>query len=152
MKNRLVYYVLLISYFLKAEKLAAKNRKTTAEIDPITDFRAPFSLTELLHEGLIEVQSCVNQMMLVQDANTQELLMRSEMTIAAMIDSYDSMIDSSKLHAIYRDDRDYLQSLIDRIDDMIAKLERGVSLSDTDAQLLQQNIDQLQILRNKLKS
>ena len=152
MKNRLVYYVLLISYFLKAEKLAAKNRKNSVEIDPISDFRAPFSLTELLHEGLIEVQSCVNQMMLVSDADSQELLTRSKMTISAMIDSYDVMIDSSKLHAIYRDERDYLQALIDQIDAMIAKLERGVHLSDQDSQLLSENISLLQTLRDKLKS
>lgn len=150
MKNRLIYYLLLISYFFKAEKLAAKNRKTTAEIDPITDFRAPFSLTELLHEGLIEVQNCLNQMMLVQDADLQELLTRSEMTISAMIDSYDSMIDRSRLHAIYRDDRDYLQTLIDRIDEIIEKLERSASLPEQETKLLQHNISLLQTLRIKL--
>ncbi len=152
MKSRLVYYLLLISYFLKGEKLAAKNRKIVAEIDPIVDFRTPFSLSELLHEGFIEVQNALQQIMHVAGADKQELLTRTEMTISAMIHSYDSMIDTSKLHAMYRDDRDYLQSLIDRIDDMIAKLDRGVDLSDVDAQLLQQNITQLQILRDKLKN
>ncbi len=151
MKNRLIYYVLLISYFVKVEKLAARNRTTSTEIDPVIDFRAPFSLIELLREGLIEVQNCVNQMTLVPDADVQELLIRSEMTISAMISSYDSMINSSKLHAIYRDDRDSLQTLIDRIDDMIEKLQRGVMLTDQQTQLLHQNISLLEVLQNKLK-
>ncbi len=150
MKSRLIYYMLLISYFLKGERLAARNRKTIQEIDPIVDFRTPFSLSELLHEGLIEVQNSLNQMMHVVDADKQELLHRSELTISAMIDSYDSMIDSCNLHAIYRDDREYLQTLIDRIDDMIAKLERS-ALSNQDRQLLQQNIEHMQILKSKLK-
>lgn len=151
MKSRVIYYLLLISYFLKGEKLIARNRKNIQEIDPIVDFRPPFSLTELLHEGLIEVQRYVNQIISVQDADALELLTRSEMTINAMIHSYDSMIDSSKIHSIYRDDRDYLQSLIDRIDEMIEKLQKGVVLSDSHTQLLDQNISSLQTLKTKLK-
>ena len=150
MKNRLVYYLLLFSYIFKNEKLTAIHRKSTSEIDPVSDFRPPFSLNELLHEGLSEVQSCFNQMFLVQDANVSELLTRSQITIAAMINSYDAMIGSSKLHSVYRDDRDYLQTLIDRIDNLIADLERGNKISDQDTELLRENITSLHVLKGKL--
>lgn len=150
MKNRLVYYLFIMSYFFKNEKIAAKNRKEILEIDPISDFRPPFSLNELLQEGLSEIQSCFNQMFFVQDANVPELLTRSQITIAAMIDSYDALSGSSKLHAVYRDDRDYLQTLIDRIDNLIADLQRGNKISDQNSELLYQNIESLQALKDKL--
>ena len=150
MKNRLVYYLLLISYCFKNEKIAANNRKAT-EIDPVSDFRPPFSLNELLHEGLSEVQSCLNQIFFVQNANVQELLTRSHITITAMINSYDAMISSSKLHIVYRDDRDYLQTLINRIDTLIAELEGGNKISDQDFDLLHKNIESLHALKHKVQ-
>lgn len=152
MKNRLIYYLFLISYFFKAEKVSAKYRKSTSEIDPMIDFRTPYSLNELLHEGLIEVSKCFNQISFVQDANSSELLTRSQITISAMIDSYDAMIDSSKLHAVYRDDKDFLQTLIDRIDNLIQELENGKKLSELENQMLYKNIESLNILRDKLKN
>ena len=154
MKNRLIYYLLLISYFFKTEKIAAKTStiKQKLDIDPMSDFRTPFSLNELLHEGLSEVQSCLNQMALVPDANISELLTRSQITISAMIDSYDAMIGSSNLHSMYRDDRDYLQTLIDRIDVMIQNLEGENKMSEQDSQNLYKNVDLLNTLRSRLQN
>lgn len=150
MKSRLVYYLLLTSYFFKAEKIAAINRKST-DIDPISDFRTPFSLNELLREGLMDVSSCLNQIFFVEDADRLELLTRNQMTISAMIDSYDALSDSSLLHSMYRDDRDYLQTLIDRIDSIIQDLQRCNKIDAQDSNLLHQNIESLNILKGKLQ-
>jgi hypothetical protein len=151
MKSRFVYYLLLTSYFFKTEKIAAINRKST-EIDPISDFRTPFSLNELLREGLIDVSNCLNQIFFVQDADGLELLTRSQITISAMIDSYDAMNETSNLHAMYRDDRDYLQTLIDRIDAIIQDLQRCNKVGDQDSDLLHQNIESLNVLKSRLQS
>ncbi|OGB85815.1 hypothetical protein A3J41_02955 [candidate division TM6 bacterium RIFCSPHIGHO2_12_FULL_38_8] len=151
MKNRLIYYLLLISYFVKAEKTSVVKRKLPVDIDPVMDFRTPFSLNELLHEGLNEVQSLLQQVALVPDANVSELLTRSHLTISAMIDSYDAMVGSSNLHAMYRDDRDFLQTLIDRIDAMIQNLEGGNNIDDQGSQSLSRNIELLSTLRGRLQ-
>lgn len=153
MKKMVMYYLLLVMYFFRFEKISSTNRKIrSGTIDPISDFRTPYSLTEMLHEGLIEVNQCIDKISHNASSEISTLLGSIERTVHSMLDSYNGMIDSSKIHAIYRDDRDFLQSLIDRIDTMIQELERGNKIENQHVDLLHKDIDLLNQLRDKLKS
>ncbi len=152
MKKMVMYYVLLLMYLVRFEKILPVNRKVkVGAVDPMSDFRTPYSLTELLHEGLIEVNQSVDQIAHKSSSDMPTLLGSIETTVNAMLDHYTQMIDSSKIHAIYRDDRDFLQSLIDRIDSMIQSLERGNKIENQHVALLHKDIDLLHQLRDKLK-
>lgn len=142
MNKKLVYYILFTGYFLRGDALILATENIILGFDPVSDFRSPHSLTELLHEGLIQVES----LLIDQEYNQVQMLLRS------LSDSYDSMIGKSNIHVVYRDDRDFLQNLIDRIDLMIHELESSSRLLAIDQEVLYRNSDLLYVLRNKIVS
>lgn len=121
----------------------------------VTQFRTPHSLSELLHEGLLEVQEDIEQiymMYTISQSHDQEIdksLKNSFDKIEKLQDLYDLMNSKSGLNEIHVDERDFLQTLIDRIDQMIQKLEEHSS--DSNAALIKRNIDLLHMLRKTLK-
>lgn len=153
MKKRTMYYVLLIFYLARFEKIMTKNRPNQLgfdSIDPMSDFRMPQSLTELLHEGLVNLDGIMTDM---DDQNSDSVgvaMDRVSTILSSMHRVYDEMIDTSRIHEIYRDDRAFLQNLIDRIDEMIESLERRSQLSVDDTDALRKNIVTLRDLRSKM--
>ena len=115
--------------------------------DPMIDFRAPYSLTELMHEGLISIES------ILHDCSGDDMapsLSRCSSELARLNSSYDEMINRSKIDTVYRDDREFLQRLIDRIDSMIHNLEGSPDLSQEDQALLSENSEQIRSLKERV--
>jgi hypothetical protein len=114
--------------------------------DPMVDFRTPHSLTELMHEGLISIES-------ILDGSGEDMtssLSRSLFELSRLNSSYDEMINRSKIDTVYRDDREFLQRLIDRIDSMIHSLEGSPDLSQEDQALLSENSEQVRSLKERV--
>ena len=122
----------------------------------VTQFRTPLSLGELLHEGLLAIQEDIEQVHAMhtaqgsQNQETENLLRSSLKKIENLQDLYDLMNSKSGLNEIHADERDFLQNLIDRIDQMIQKLEDNSSDSDTD--VIKKNMDLLHALRITLEN
>jgi hypothetical protein len=154
MKKSTMYYLLLVFYLARFEKIMTRNRPHQLgfdPIDPMSDFRMPQSLTEVLHEGLVNLDGVMTDMN-DQDSNSVGLAMdRVSTLLSSMHCAYDEMIDTSRIHEIYRDDRAFLQNLIDRIDQMIESLERRSQLSVDDTDALRKNIVSLRDLRSKME-
>lgn len=154
MNKKMMYYVFLIFYLARFEKIMTRNRPHQLgfdTIDPMSDFRMPQSLTELLHEGLVNLDGVMTDM---DDQNSESIglaMDRVSVILSSMHRVYDEMIDTSRMHEIYRDDRQFLQNLIDRIDQMIESLERRSQLSVDDTDALRRNIVTLRDLRSKME-
>ncbi|MBI2344884.1 hypothetical protein HYV10_02310 [Candidatus Dependentiae bacterium] len=116
----------------------------------VTQFRAPLSLGELLHEGLLLLQEDIEQMGVSKEYEGSDMLTKSLQKIDDLHSLYDLRNSKSGLNEIHTDERDFLQGLIDRIDQMIQKLEGSSSESNSD--LIRKNIDSLHELRNVLEN
>jgi len=115
----------------------------------VMQFRAPLSLSELLHEGLLVVQSDLERVNVEKEEETQDFLNASLQKIENLQNLYDAMNTKSGLNGIHADERDFLQGLIDRIDQMIHQLE-GNSV-DSNSDLVRRNIHMLHVLRTTLE-
>ena len=119
----------------------------------VTQFRTPLSLSELLHEGLLSVQEDIEQVSSSHEDETKNNLMESLLASLQKIEHlqnlYDVMNSKSGLNGIHSDERDFLQGLIDRIDQMIQKLEDSSSSSQAD--VIKKNITMLHALRTTLE-
>lgn len=123
------------------------NFATTTMI--VTQFRTPLSLSELLHEGLLSVQEDIEQISLSKEDETKNILTISLEKIEHLQNLYDLMNSKSGLNGIHADERDFLQGLIDRIDQMIQTLEGSSSTSQSD--VIKKNISMLHTLRITLE-
>lgn len=151
MRNKLICYALFLTSLFKTEKMISKNQRAASQLDLMSQLRPPYSLTEILHEGLINLETLLRSGFFQSENTTQQIFEQSEELLQALHASYDGMIDTSKIHAVYRDDRDFLQNLIDRIDSMIADLERSKDLSDQSLDLLRKNVNLLHDLKVKVR-
>jgi hypothetical protein len=115
-------------------------------LDPITDLRTPYSLTELLRDGLIKTHDLVTR----ASGNASELLHEAAQTLHDLVDGCAHLANSSRLHAIYADDAQFLQAMIDRIDQMLASLE-SKSMTIQDREQIQRNRMVLEKLKENLK-
>ncbi len=121
----------------------------------VTQFRTPLSLSELLHEGLLGIQEDIQQIHAIDaisesyDQESEKILTQSFQKIENLQDLYGLMNSKSGLNEIHADERDFLQNLIDRIDQMIQTLEGNSSKTDND--LTKKNIDLLHTLRTALE-
>lgn len=148
MKSKQVFYLRLILISLSISSTFFSFNAVQAHIlDPMIDFRTPYSLTELLHEGLISIESILHD---CGDGDMTSALSKSSSELSRLNSSYDEMINRSKIDTVYRDDREFLQRLIDRIDSMIHSLEGTPNLSDEDAALLNENSDLVRSLKERV--
>jgi uncharacterized protein YeeX (DUF496 family) len=115
----------------------------------VTQFRTPLSLSELLHEGLLSVQEDIEQISQSNDQDVDKKLKDSFTKIEELQNLYDLMNSKSGLNEIHADERNFLQKLIDRIDQMIHTLEDNSSETDND--LIKRNIHLLHTLRTALE-
>ncbi len=151
MKNKVVYYVVLFLYLFKVEKIFSDYRKIKNKIDPTSDFRAPASLVELLHERLSNIlQLCEELGVPVRSESVSIKLSDIQDQIQMMSDTYSQIAHSSKLHAVYRDDKEFLQKLIDRIDSMIQDLQRSPHINTEEKNILKSSGAALNQLKNDL--
>lgn len=133
----------------------------------IHQFRAPYSLSEMLHDGLVVVQDFLGQidsynknpidslsknpMVRNGKQSSTELLQMMNSKLEELEALYQQMHAKSVLHEFRRDERDFLQQLIDRIDHMIHQLENDEP-SPQDQELIRKNLDILQSLKDQLSA
>ncbi len=118
----------------------------------VTQMRTPVSLGELLHEGLLTIQEDIGQLEKQSSSDREIILTYSLQKIGDLQNLYDTMNAKSRLNEIHNDERDFLQTLIDRIDQMIQQIEGKTSDSDSQNDLIKKNIDLLHMLRNALET
>ncbi|MCX5923896.1 MAG: hypothetical protein NTZ68_00515 [Candidatus Dependentiae bacterium] len=148
-KQEVLYLIIFASVMYAGRVFSHMQGNHYRSLDPTVDFRAPQSLTERMHEGLITVEA------ILQGASgTNEglgaILSDLSSELVRLSDAYDSMIGKSNRDRVYGGDREYLQKMIDRIDMMIHELERSVNLSDEDESVLRENIELVGQLRSKM--
>lgn len=113
----------------------------------VTQFRTPMSLRELLHEGLLLLQDGIDSLDF-KNNETEVILTASLTKVEHLQNLYDGMNSKSGLNEIHMDE--ILQSWIDRIDQMIQKLEHNASDTQDHSDLIKKNIELLQTLRSTL--
>lgn len=148
MKIKAVMSTVLLIIMMSPEKRASCNGKNVLGLDAL-QFRAPYSLGELLHDGLVSVEEKIREVV-SQDELTVSGLDASAQIIEQLSVQYDLMIDKSNMHSMHRDDRDFLQTMIDRIDQMIQALETTRSLSGVGQDAVQKNLELLSDLKDRL--
>jgi hypothetical protein len=117
----------------------------------MNQFRTPYSLSEMLHEGLIFVQDSLEQIVSNCKQNSIQLLQMMSSKLQELEALYTQMYAKSVHNEFRRDEREFLQELIDRIDHMIQQLENDES-SPEEQELIKKNLDLLQSLKNQLGS
>lgn len=144
MKRRAVTY--LLSMLIVSSFASITLAKTP--IVSACEFRTPYSLNEFLHDGLVDVQSRIADL-LESDQGYDQQLEQVCSDLQALQLNFDCMIDQSNIHRVHRGDREYLQGVIDRIDHLIDLLEtkRGLGLDEFSA-----HADTVQKLLEELRS
>jgi restriction endonuclease len=121
----------------------------------------------MLHDGLVVVQDFLGQidsynknpidslsknpMVRNGKQSSTELLQMMNSKLEELEALYQQMHAKSVLHEFRRDERDFLQQLIDRIDHMIHQLENDEP-SPQDQELIRKNLDILQSLKDQLSA
>lgn len=150
MKNKAIISALLLVGMVSPGRRTSCNSKLVAGIDAL-QFRAPYSLGELLHDGLVAVEEKVQEVL-----ENNDLVISSLESSATILDDlhnqYQGMVDKSNMHTMQRDDRDFLQSMIDRIDHMIQTLEGSRSYTEAELSVIQKNFGSLSELKLLLGS
>ena len=125
MRNRRFFYLTFGFIGLWMGPMQALGGKVT--LDPMVDFRAPKSLTELLQEGLLsleaELRDCVIH---IKSSDISKI----EVQLKQLNDTYDTMVGRSRMNTLYSSDGEFLQKLIDRINTMIQQLEKSDSADE----------------------
>ena len=88
------------------------------ELDPMVHFRYPVSLFEMLHEGIVQITYMIKR----TQYNEQSL----NHLIDALINlhyRYDSSLELQLKRDIKSVDKEFLEQMLQRIDDLIAQLE-----------------------------
>ncbi len=123
---------------------------TSASTIEVLQFRIPYSLNEIIRDNLGVVQDYIHDASQSTASDITSLLQVSLTTIDSVSNQFDMLIGKSNTNVVHRDDLDFLQNLIDRIDSMIQTLETTRSVTVTEQGLIQQNIQALHILKSKL--
>lgn len=147
MKTKLSLYV----YVCAAMTCGMISSSVIADSDDIMkQFRAPYSLNEILHDGFIYVQDLLEQISSMCQKNSSELLQIITSKLEDLQSLYTHMYAKSSLHEIRRDERHFLETLIDRIDAMIHQLEHDETASVEEKELIRKNLNILQDFKTQL--
>lgn len=150
MKNKAIITALLLISTMHWVKKISCNEKSLINIDAL-QFRAPYSLAELLHDGLVAVEHNIQETIQNPDSFVANLEATS-VILDNLQNQYFLMVDKSNMHTMQRDDRDFLQNMIDRIDSMIEILEKTRSGMGEKHRLIEQNQNLLSELKLQLAS
>lgn len=128
MKKPRSLWLAVISFFLARQQAqASQQQKNQPLFDPVEDFRPPYSLMELLHEGLNTV--LIQLQYQVVDSDQKNSIAKEELT--RLSKSLDGVSMSTRYNQVIRSDKEFLQSMIDRIDSLIDQLESNSSDKDS---------------------
>ena len=150
MKNKAMMSALLLVGMVSPDRRTSCNSKLVVGIDAL-QFRTPYSLGELLHDGLVAVEEKVQEGIQSSDSLVSSLEV-SAMILDDLHNQYQGIVDKSNMHTMQRDDRDFLQRMIDRIDQMIQTLEGSRSYAEVERSVIQKNFDLLSELKSQLAS
>ena len=133
MENKSLLKICIIFSFTDSFLLQATQQlEHMRNINPIIDLRSPRSLYEELHDGIdniyVSLESCLNL-----SNNLLSVLENAKNDLSALSKTYDNTINTTRNHQVYREDKESLQKMIDRLTALIDELENK---SDN-------NIDQL---------
>ncbi len=118
----------------------------------MSQFRAPYSLSEMLHDGLVFVQNSLDSIVASGTENSSYIFQLIADKLQDLENLYGQIYAKSMLNEIRRDERDFLQKLIDRIDQMIQQLENDESNPSYDQALIKKNLDLLHNLKDQINS
>lgn len=136
MNQKILSFFCVILCSFAGHALNAKNG-----IDPISDFSTPQSLTEMLKEGLLQVKNLVEHSRQPATTSTVQSLQEVHDLLKSLHQTCQSHLNSSRLHAIYKDDKEMLQSLLDRINQLLESLgDQNVEHADQN-RLIQENMN-----------
>lgn len=136
MKNLYMAQLLVISLGL-CESLQS--------FDPIVDFRTPRSLFEELHVGMNDVYVALESIF-ASDADLSGALQNAQNGLMQLSQQYDLLVNTTKNHQVCNEDKEFLQTMIDRINELLEQLE-GMDQADhsemiRSAQILCQSLKQ----------
>lgn len=115
-KERLLWLVIIQCFVIRTHVQATKNGPLSNIL--ITDFRSPVSLTETLQEGL-------NEILYSLDQASDDFLLRLEERLVDLNTSFDELSCTTRYNQILRIDKESLQKMISKIDQLIEELEQG---------------------------
>lgn len=115
-KERLLWLVIIQCFVIRTHVQAAKDGPLSNIL--ITDFRSPVSLTETLQEGLSEILYSL-------DKASDDFLLRLEERLVDLNTSFDELSCTTRYNQILRIDKESLQKMISKIDQLIEELEQG---------------------------
>lgn len=141
-----VYWYLALVYSGMPSKVRADSNFM------IHQFRAPYSLNEALQDGLVYIQDLLDQAASLCAQGTSQVVQAITNKLEELESLYNRMHAKSFFNEIRRDQRDFLQNLIDRIDQMIYQLENDESVSSQDQEALKRNLAILHNLKEQLSS
>lgn len=150
MKRYAVVYALCLFQLVQFQDTFSNGLKVDSVVDTL-QFRTPYSLNECLHDGLVTVEA-VLQDLIAYNNDLLPCLESNNQILQDLQDQFDLMIDQSNVHMVHRGDRDYLQSMIDRIDKMIQALESSCDLSDQELDATKRSAETLRGLSDKLSA
>jgi len=139
---------LLLIGMVSPERKASCNGQSVQGIDAL-QFRTPYSLGELLHDGLVAVEEKIQEAAR-SDQDLVSALDASAVILEDLQNQYGLMVDKSNMHTMQHDDREFLQSMIDRIDQMIQSLESSRSYLADQHSAIEKNLELLSDLKAKL--
>ncbi len=145
MKNHIVFSAFILLFSVSLSNISYP-------VHPL-EFRAPYSLTEIMHDGFVEIRNMLDSVAnCVSCQDVEKSLQDSAQVLRSMIGQYATLANSSNMHAIHRSEKDFLQGMIDRIDQMIEALEAKRSLTPAQRQLVDDNVELLKELRGKFSA
>lgn len=113
MKNLYMAQLLVISLSLYG---------SLKSFDPIVDFRTPRSLFEELHVGMNDVYVALESIF-SSDADLNGALQNAQSGLVQLSQRYDLLVNTTKNHQVCNEDKEFLQRMIDRIDELLQELE-----------------------------
>ncbi len=113
--------------------------------NPMIDFQVPYSVSEQIHEALFSLERMLHDTTI---KNTDRVLLVNH-RLQDLEQMSQKISDTHTFHAIYRDDRQTLQTLIDRIDALLAILQNDENALDDQAQ---KSVQESRTLLTGLKS
>lgn len=101
----------------------AQQKRSVASVDPIVDLRVPRSLFEELHEGMNDVYLSLESASGMNVEDMANILADAQSGLDQLSSRYDSLINTTRNNQVYNDDKEFLQRMIDRIDQLLEELE-----------------------------
>lgn len=121
MKKRIFLMVLLVKIVCFDGLIQANMYGTHRKLDPVSDFRYPPSLVEILHTKINNIHCTLDGE--IRQIHRSLNLSSLEQEFLDLSTLYDETVNTSQHHTMRSDDKEFLEKMIERIDQLIAQLE-----------------------------